>query len=64
METLDSETLGRAEAVLPVDLVGRGAAGVSVVQAQGRAVIRLWHEKQYHVQSVSCITEVVTVSCR
>lgn len=41
VETLDSETLGRAEAVLPVDLVGRGAAGVSVVQAQGRAVSKL-----------------------
>lgn len=41
VETLDPETLGRAEAVLPVDLVGRGAAGVSVVQAQGRAVSKV-----------------------
>lgn len=41
METRDSETLGRTEAVLPLDLVGRGAAGVRVVPVQGRAVSKV-----------------------
>lgn len=38
METGLGEKRGRTEATLLADLVGRGAAGVNVVQAQGRAV--------------------------